>query len=43
MALQILVVEDDRHSLELMVEVLGSLDVQIEAISDSAKASQAID
>jgi CheY-like chemotaxis protein len=43
MALQILVVEDDRRSLELMVEVLGSLDVQIEAVSDSAKASQAID
>ena len=43
MALQILIVENDISSLELMVEALGSLDVEIEAHTESAKAMSAID
>jgi CheY-like chemotaxis protein len=41
-ALKLLIVEDDLPSLELMSEVLRSLDVDVYAISDSQKAARMV-
>jgi CheY-like chemotaxis protein len=41
-ALKILVVEDDLPSLELMSEVLRSLEVRVHAVSDSHKAARMV-
>ena len=39
LSLKLLVVEDDAASLELMTEVLGSLEAEVRPISDSQKAA----
>ena len=39
LSLKLLVVKDDAASLELMTEVLGSLEAEVRPISDSQKAA----